>query len=743
MGYAARTLVEAIAGPAAIVNPDGQVLVANERWARPDGDTGTYPPEGAGLTDAPGGCPAHAALLSAVQRMTRAAGTAVLPCRCAAPASTTVRVSHLESDCGAHRRLVTVEHGDTPAGTAGDPDPAEHAKSQFLALLGHEIRTPVTTVVATVDLLRAQPLPQPVREVVDSVHRGVHGLKALIDDLLDLARLETGTLEIQQLPVPLRPVLEGVLEPLQQHSRRKGILLLAAPAPDLPPVILGDPDRLRQVLSGLVGNAVKFTERGEVVVTAERDGDDYVIAVSDTGPGIAEADRQRIFTPFVQADSSAARRHEGAGLGLALVARLVERMDGTIDLRTAPGEGSQFRIRLPLHSAPDQPVRSDPPPLTRRRVAVVAPSPRSTLALCWLLTSSGATPVPADLDKVLRRLPDVDTVLWCDDAHDPEAVRRADSVIEVLGPQGRALMISTTDPRTGIVRRPGVLTAPLVLSRLVSALNLERTGVRGAPVTVPPFGGGRVLLAEDNDVNRTVFQRMIKLLGVECDGVADGSAAVDAVLGDGRYDVVLMDLQMPVTDGLEATRRIRAAGNTTPILALTATALQGDRERCLTAGMDGHLNKPITLPELREALVPYLAEPEPDEPAEPPAEEPDLSRLHDLEEQLDDRALVVTTVHTFLDQLDSRRAAMTAALRVQDRDTLRATAHTLKSSSALLGADPLAEACALVEKAAHAETPEPELTALVGQVERAMAGAVRVLAGYLAQNGGSDDAGQR
>ncbi|MCA2213950.1 ATP-binding protein [Jidongwangia harbinensis] len=744
MGYAARTLVEAIAGPAAIVNPDGQVLVANERWARPDGDTGTYPPEGAGLADAPGGCPAHAGLLSAVRRMTPAAGPAVLPCRCDAAASATVRISHLESDCGAHRRLVSVEHRATAAGAAGGPDQAEQAKSQFLALLGHEIRTPVTTVVATVDLLRAQPLPQPVREVVDSVHRGVHGLKALIDDLLDLARLETGTLEIQQVPVSLRPVLEGVLEPLQQHSRRKGILLLAAPAPDLPPVVLGDPDRLRQVLSGLVGNAVKFTERGEVVVTAERDGDDgYVITVSDTGPGISDADRERIFTPFVQADSSAARRHEGAGLGLALVARLVDRMDGTIDLRTAPGEGSQFRIRLPLHHAPDQPVRSDPPPLTRRRVAVVAPSPRSTLALSWLLTSSGATPVPADLDKVLRHLPDVDTVLWCDDAHDPEAVRRADSVIEVLGPQGRALMISTTDPRTGIVRRPGVLTAPLVLSRLVSALNLERTGVRGAPVTVPPFGSGRVLLAEDNDVNRTVFQRMIKLLGVECDGVADGAAAVDAVLGDGRYDVVLMDVQMPGTDGLEATRRIRAAGNTTPILALTATALQGDRERCFASGMDGHLNKPITLPELREALVPYLAEPEPEEPEEPPAEALDLSRLLDLEEQLDDRALVVTTVHTFLDQLDGRRAALTTALRAQDRDTLRATAHTLKSSSALLGADPLAEACALVEKAAHAETAEPELTALVGQVERAMAGAVRVLAGYLAQNGGSDDAGQR
>jgi CheY-like chemotaxis protein/HPt (histidine-containing phosphotransfer) domain-containing protein/anti-sigma regulatory factor (Ser/Thr protein kinase) len=732
MGFAARTLVEAFPGPAAIVDPDSRVLVANGRWTAPDGNR---PAEGSLLPAAAGGCPGHADLRSAVAAMTPAAAPAVLRCRCDGSA-TTVRVSHLESDCGAHRRLVVVEAGADPA---ADTDAA---KSEFLALLGHEIRTPVTTVVAGMDLLRAQPLPQPVREIVDSVHRSVHGLKTLTDDLLDLARLETGTLEVAHVPVPLRPVLEGVLEPLQQQSRRKGILLLAAPAPDLPPVVLGDPDRLRQILTGLVGNAVKFTERGEVVVTAEPDGADaYLICVSDTGPGIPAEHRQRILTPFVQADSSAARRHEGAGIGLALTARLVARMGGTIELDSEPGAGTHVRIRLPLQAAPDQPAPADPQ-LNRHRVAVVAPSPRSLRALSWLLTSAGATGVPATLDEVLRS-PAADTVLWCDDAHDPEAVRRADAVMAALGPQGRALMISTTDPRTGIVRRPGVLTAPLVLARLVSALNLERTGVRGAPITVPPLDGGRVLLAEDNDVNRTVFQRMISMLGVECDAVADGAAAADAVLGGPGYDVVLMDLQMPGTDGLAATRHIRAAGNATPILALTATALHGDRERCREAGMDGHLSKPITLPELREALSRYLttaaedaAEPEPGEPA---GDAVDLGALRELEEQLEDRALVVTTVTTFLDQLDGRREALTTALRTRDRDTLRATAHTLKSSSALLGAAPLAAACAQVESAAQAGTAETELTALVGAVERAMSGTVREMAGYLAADGGTSD----
>ncbi|MFI5935902.1 ATP-binding protein [Actinoplanes sp. NPDC051494] len=733
MGFAARTLVEVFPGPAAVVDTDGRVLVANGRWAP------LFSPEGAVLAGRDDGCPAHRNLLSTVRELRPADGPQELTCGCDSGAARTVRVAHLESDCGDHRRLVTVEAVTVTDGAA-------EAKSQFLALLGHEIRTPVTTVVATVDLLRAQHLQQDVREVVDSVHRSVHLLKTLTDDLLDLARLETGSLEVERGPVPLRPVLEGIIEPLQQEARSKKILLLAAPAPDLPEAVLGDADRLRQVLTSVVGNAVKFTEAGEVVVTAARDGADaYTITVSDTGPGIAEPDLRRIFAPFVQADSTAARRHEGAGLGLALAGRLVECMGGTIEVESEPGRGAQFRIRLPYEPAPIQPDTDSRPQLARRRVAVVAPSPRSELALTWLLISGGADPVPARFDDVIAGIAGVDTVLWCDDAHDEEAVHRADAVAKVLGPNGRALMISTTDPRTGLVRKPGVLTAPLVLARLVATLNQERTGVRGAPVTVPRLEGGRVLLAEDNDVNRTVFKRMIELLGVECDTVADGAAAVEALLGPATYDIVLMDLQMPRMDGLEATRRIRAAGDLTVVLALTATALQGDKERCLAAGMNGHLSKPITLPELRAALEPYLArEPESDPGPEPPVpEDPvDLEKLHELERQLEDRALVEITVNTFLAQLDGRRTALAEALRNHDHDALRATAHTLKSSSALLGADPLAEACARVERNATAGTSEEELAGLVESVENAVAGTVRVMAGYLAGDEGAHRAAQ-
>ncbi|WP_306215639.1 ATP-binding protein [Actinoplanes sp. RD1] len=675
MGFAARALVQALPGPAAIVDADGRILVANDAAVFPEGST---------LTDPDG----------------------------------TLHVARLEADCGAQRRLVTMA---APAG----PDAVARAKSQFLALLGHEIRTPVTAVVAMVDLLRAQQLPAEAREVVDSTRRSVHALRTLTDDLLDLARLETGTLEVQREPFALRPLLENVVEPLQHLVRRKGVLLLAAPAPDLPASLVGDADRLRQVLSAVVGNAVKFTEDGEVVVTAAGEGPDYVITVSDTGPGIAADDLERIFAPFTQADSSAARRHEGAGLGLALASRLCERMGGTLTAESVPGEGSSFHLRLPLVAAPEQPEAAAPP-LATRKVAVVAPTPRSLTALSWLLTSAGAVPLAATLDEVATGATATDTVVWCDDAHDPAAVGRADEIIGALGTSGQALMISTTDPRTGVVRRPGMLTAPLVLARLVAALNRERTGVRGAPVTVAPLAGGRVLLAEDNDVNRTVFRRMIQLLGVECDAVPDGAAAAEALLGPEPYDVALMDLQMPGTDGIEATKRVRAAGNSTPILALTATALHGDRERCLAAGMNGHLSKPITLPELRTALAPYLSG------AAAPATPLDLSRLQELEEQLEDRALVVATVDTFLAQLDGRRLAMSDALRRHDVDGLRAAAHTLKSSSALLGAMPLADACADLERQAVTGVAADRLTELVERIESAVSGATKGMKQYLA-----------
>ncbi|SDT46754.1 hybrid sensor histidine kinase/response regulator [Actinoplanes derwentensis] len=595
MGYEARTLVEAITGPAAITDPDGRVLIANQRWTAPGGDRELYPPEGGFLGASPGQCGAHRGVLEAVWHGTPATPPVRLTCRCG-PNERDLQVTTLTDGDGTEHRLVTVT--------------ADDAGNRFLTLLSHEARTPVTTVVAAVELLRAQPMEQGLREIVDAVHLSAQAMETLIDRMLDLGKLEAGRLRLADEPVEVEKLLADVVQRLQRDARGKGILLLAASAPAMSPLIQGDFQRLHQVLDAVVGNAVKFTADGEVVVLAETTGDEmYAVTVSDTGPGITESQRARIFEPFTQADSSRNRSHEGAGLGLALASRLVAEMGGTIGVQESPGGGALFRIHLPLR--PVAHTGRAARPLDRRRIAVVAPSDRSTRALSWLLAGAGADVVPADFATVTAPLPGVDTVVWCDDAHDPEAIRRTDLVVKAVGPQGRSLMISATDPRTGVVRKPGVLTAPLVSTRLIAALNQERTGVRGAPVTVPPLSGGRVLLAEDNDVNRTVFRRMIELMGVTCDAVPDGTAAVEAVLSGTCYDVVLMDVQMPRTDGLEATRRIRAAGSRTPILALTAT-VSADRDECLAAGMDGRLSKPITLPELRAALARYLEHADPD-----------------------------------------------------------------------------------------------------------------------------------
>jgi CheY-like chemotaxis protein/HPt (histidine-containing phosphotransfer) domain-containing protein len=719
MGYSAGALVDAVAAPAAVVDAGGMVLACNTAWAASPDAPATPPAIDAGVT-------------------------CVHP---AAGADHMVRVAPVETDGGERHRLVTIEPAQPPrcescGAPVGDTESIAQAKSEFLALLGHELRTPVSAVVGSVDVLRALPLAQDVRELVDGVHRSTGLLKAMIDDLLDLARLQTGHLDLDERPLSLRALLDEVIEPLQQQVRRKGLLLLAGVAPDLPGAIVADAGRLRQVLTNVVGNGVKFTERGEVVVTATRDGDGgLLITVSDTGPGLAEADRERVFAPFVQRDSSSARRHEGAGLGLTLASRLVERMGGSINVDSEVGRGSEFHLRLPLVPAggagPDVPRKA-------ARVALAAPSPRSALVLRWMLTATGADVVPTTLTDVARHPPDVDAVVWCDDSHTAEAAQRAETVIAALPPTTRAIMITTTDPRRGVVRGPALITSPLTVPRLAAVVHRERTGVRGAPVAVPRLPGGRVLLAEDNDVNRTVLSRMIALLGVECEAVADGAAAVDAVLAGPGYAVVLMDMQMPGVDGLEATRRIRAAGVEVPILALTATALRGDRERCLASGMNGYLSKPITLSGLGDALAEYLKpEPEPElEPAlaslapAPPGPAGtgdaavDLSKLRDLEEQLADPPLVVRTVATYLDQLANRREALSDAVHRHDRDAVRAAAHTLKSSSALLGATSLAAACARVELAADVD--DEDLARLVGEVDSGAVAAAAELAEYVA-----------
>ena len=625
----------------------------------------------------------------------------------------------MECDCGTRQWLVSLE------------SPEDARASDFLAMFSHEIRTPVSAVVGCVDLLRSAPLDADIAELVDGVHRSTRLLNSMIDDLIDLARLESGHLDLAEQPVALRELLDDVCATLQHQARHKGVLLLAGASPELPRWITGDVVRLRQVLTNLLSHAVKSSEGGgEVVLSATTGGTGRLLIT-------------------VSADRGDCDGYTSAGLGPAVAALLVARMGGTIDAPTGDGDASWLRLVLPLVPAESGSPKAseDARALAGKRVAVAAPSPRSTEVLLWTVTATGAQPVPTTSNELMTATATVDAVVWCDDANDPAARRRADAVARAARPKGRAVMISSTDPRgSGAGQRggPALLTAPVTPGRLAAAIRSVRTGVRGGPVEVPRLPAGRVLLAEDNDVNRGVFKRMVEMLGLECDTVGDGEAAVHAMRA-ARYDVVLMDVQMPKMDGLEATRRIRMVDPDTPILALTATALRGDRQRCLDAGMNAHVEKPITLPDLRAALAPYLSSGAPQAPprrdnpvaaqkAEPAPTVVDLERLTELEEQLADRLVVLATVSEFLAELGKRRTALTEALGRGNRDALRAMAHTLKSSSALLGATSLAKSCLSVEQRADSAAAE-ELAELVAEIQRAADGTAEVLAAHVAQAG--------
>jgi CheY-like chemotaxis protein/HPt (histidine-containing phosphotransfer) domain-containing protein len=372
--------------------------------------------------------------------------------------------------------------------------------------------------------------------------------------------------------------------------------------------------------------------------------------------------------------------------------------------------------------------------LSGRRILLAAPDrPRSAKALAEILRAEGATVTVLDEDLLTAVRARggsggaVHGVVWVDDARNTRVRARAAGLAQAVKPDTPVALLSRTDPPRGHPSGVTVLALPVRAERLLDAVR-GTAATPDRPAAVEPLPGGRVLLAEDNDVNRAIIGRMLDLLGVDWDQVPDGAAAVEAALAE-QYDVILMDVQMPGTDGVEATRRIRAAevGRHTPIVALTANAMGGDRETYLGAGMDDYLAKPMRLAALRSTLERYVT-------ADRPGEVPDLDegRLTELKEHLQDEALVVSTVELFLAELPSRCATITDTGRRPDRGALRAAAHTLKSTSAMLGATAIAELCERLESTAEDADPD-ELRALTATLPPAAARAEVAIRRYLAR----------